>query len=160
MIDEAIRQMRSFILRYPRSRYVPEAQQLIEDGERRRRANDEYVVGFYARKGKWRGVAWRLELLLTRHPVAPHTPANYALLAKAYEELGWHKRAHDVWRAYTQRFPTDPDLARAKAGQARAAARMDAISKAGGDPDAPPADAPKPPRLPPERAADEALDET
>jgi len=160
MIEETIRQLRNFMVHFPRSRFVPDAQRLIDTCESRLRAHDAYVVDFYADRKLWRGVASRLEKMLVRHPIAAHTPGNYRLLGSAYEQLGWIRRADDVWAAYVRRFPTDPRRAEAEAAHKRLGERINALRASGSDPDAPPPDAPKPLRPSPERAADEALDET
>ncbi len=149
--------LESFIRRFPLSRFVAEAQAMRDRCIELEVTQDAYVVAFYVGRERWLGVVFRLHRTMQRHPTRTHTAVNYALLARSYEELGWHQRALDLGRAIVQRWPGSSAAAEANAR----VARMDAaIAAAKGLDKA----AQMPPELPPtaafhpEEVSDELLD--
>ena len=150
-------QLESFIRRFPLSRFVAEAQKMRDHCIELEVSQDAYVVAFYAERGRWLGVVFRLHRTLKRHPSRTHTAANYALLGQAYEKLAWRQRAIAVSEAILLRWPKDAATAPARARIARLAAFIDAAKRRGQSAEMP-TEVPPTAAFHPEQESDALLD--
>ncbi|MBI5607672.1 MAG: outer membrane protein assembly factor BamD [Deltaproteobacteria bacterium] len=148
-VQHARVELEKFVRTYPRSRFATEALTLRDRCINLQYAHARYVVNFYAERGKWIGVVYRLHLAMQAFPDRAHTLAHYELLAKAYEKLFWRQRAVEMWQAVAQRWPQSPSAAQAPGEIQRIQADIEAAAKVG-TPGGMPADAPPTAAIKPE----------
>jgi outer membrane protein assembly factor BamD len=134
-VQQARNHLERFIKQYPKSRYVTEATQLRDRCLALQWSHLRYVIQFYAGRGKWIGVAYRLHQAFQQFPVRAQTLEHYALLATAYDKLGWRARAVELWQAVGKRWPDTAEGRRAAGELARLQTAI-AEAKARGDKDA------------------------
>ncbi len=126
-VDKARMRLERFVRRYPLSAYVAEAQTLRERCIALQLQQHAFVVRFYAERGKWLSVVFRLHHAMKAFPSRAHTVDNYRTLADAYEELGWRGRALAINKTIGQRWPGTPQ---AKISGLRAADLRNTIARA------------------------------
>lgn len=152
-VQQARNELERFIRTYPRSRFATEALALRDRCIELQFAHTSYVVDFYAQRREWIGVVFRLHRALQAYPTRAHTPANYRLLATAYEELKWRSRAVELWQAMAQRWPRGAEAGQAPA-KIRALQQQIEAATARGEPGAMPAETPPTAQIKPEKAGD------
>ena len=152
-VQQARNELERFIRTYPRSRFATEALALRDRCIELQFAHTSYVIDFYAQRQEWIGVVFRMHRALQAYPTRAHTPANYRLLAAAYEELRWRSRAVELWQAMAQRWPRGAEAALAPA-KIRALQQQIEAATARGEPGAMPAETPPTAQIKPEKVAD------
>lgn len=158
-VQQARVHLERFIKQYPRSRFVTEALQLRDRCLDLQWANNRYVVKFYQKREKWSGVVFRLHQGMQLFPSRSQTVENFALLAQAYDKLGWRKRAVEMWTAVGKRWPSTPQGSLAAGEIARIQAQIEAAKQAN-DPGAEmPVELPPTATVKPEQLADQLQDE-
>lgn len=150
--DKARYHLERFVRAHPTAPYVAEALQLRDAMVALELRQHRYVISFYRERGSHLGVAFRSHEMMRRYPLEGHGLHDYQTLAAAYGALGWRRRARDLHRAITQRWPQHPAAGTSRAQAAAIDADM-ARRRAGGDPAAEmPADAPPTAAYEPEKA--------
>lgn len=86
-VKQAVSSLARFQANYPESEYLANAQELLTELRRRLADHELYVAGFYRHKGKWKGVAMRLERLLADFPGVGLDAQARVALAEAYLEV-------------------------------------------------------------------------
>jgi len=112
-VQTARQQLEKFVRAWPRSRFATDALLLRDRCIEMQYDHARYVVSFYAGRGEWIGVVFRLHQAMQAFADRAHTLDHYALLAHAYDQLGWRRRAVELWQAIGRRWPRSPQAARA-----------------------------------------------
>ncbi|MDF1564617.1 MAG: outer membrane protein assembly factor BamD [Deltaproteobacteria bacterium] len=86
-VRQAVASADRFLSAYPESEYRKDGEELRTSLRRRLADHELYVAGFYRRKGKWNGVATRLERLLQDFPGVGLDSQARVALAEAYLEV-------------------------------------------------------------------------
>lgn len=152
-VQQARSELERFIRTYPRSRFATEALALRDRCIELQFAHTAYVIDFYAQRKQWIGVVFRMHRALQAYPTRAHTPANYRLLASAYEELHWRSRAVELWQAMAQRWPKGAEAALAPE-KIRSLQQQIQEATARGEPGAMPAEVPPTAQIKPEKVGD------
>lgn len=118
----ALRQLADFLERYPKSAHVQEAREIITKCEDRLASHELYVAKFYAKRGKWKGVALRTEGLVKTYPNSSLAPEALELAVQAHSKLGEAKEATKALETLEALTPNGPFVAKARAHLAPPAA--------------------------------------
>jgi outer membrane protein assembly factor BamD len=113
-IRKAEKSLADFVKGYPRSRYRPEAEQLLEKARGKLIDYEWYVAHFYAKRGYWAGAAGRLEGLVKQYPGSPREAAALYELAGAYLKLHERYRARQALQELIVKHPRDERRAAAE----------------------------------------------
>lgn len=132
-VNRARTELEKFVRTYPRSRYATEALLLRDRCIELQYAHTQYVVAFYANRGEWMGVVFRLHQAMQNYPSRAHTLEYYTLLARGYAGLNWRTRAVELWQAIARRWPQSPQAQGAPA-EIASLQRAIAEAKAKGEP--------------------------
>jgi outer membrane protein assembly factor BamD len=84
----ALKQMGDFVERFPKSSYVPEAQEIMRKCEDKLAQHELYVARFYAKREKWKGVVMRAEGLVRSYPHSSLAGEALVLVVEAQSRLG------------------------------------------------------------------------
>ncbi len=106
--------MTRFIREHPKSKFVPEAQELVADARRRLVEHELYVADFYARREKWNAVANRLERVVTQFPGSTYEEQAWFSLVDAYTKLKDTERTQKTLQRIIEKMPGTPAADRAK----------------------------------------------
>lgn len=101
----AERELNRFVSLYPTHRLVADAQELLDDCQRKLYAHELYVAKFYRSREKPAGVVMRMERAFREYPELAATEDNYLMLAQAYAQTSRIGEAKFMYKAYLQRFP-------------------------------------------------------
>ena len=104
-VQLARQELEKFVRTYPRSRLTTDALAMRERCIELLYAHAQYVVGFYRNRGEAMGVVFRLHQAMQQFADRAHDLDNYETLAGAYAQLGWRKRAVEMWQAIGRRWP-------------------------------------------------------
>ena len=153
-VAHARTELEKFVRTYPRSRFTTEAIAMRDHCIELQYAHTRYVIEFYRNRGEWMGVVFRLHQAMQAYPDRAHSLEYYALLAEGYTQLGWRKRAVELWQAVGRRWPQSLQALQAPAKITQlqndiAAARKD------GQPAEMPTDVPPTAAIKPETIGDE-----
>lgn len=102
---DAERELRTFIKKYPDSRHVPRAQEMLRGVHARLAAHEWYVADFYWKRGKPMGTVLRLRRLLDRYAGTRYDGDALWLLGRAYMEVEMPDRAKDAWQRLIDEHP-------------------------------------------------------
>jgi outer membrane protein assembly factor BamD len=97
-----------FLKGYPQSKYAPEAKKLLAETQRRFADREWYVAQFYFKRGRWPGVAGRLERLLKDYPGSSHETEALLQLAQTYLKMDERFRAKKALQQLIVKYPQDP----------------------------------------------------
>ncbi len=158
-VQQARTHLERFIKQYPRSRFVTQALELRERCLDLLWAHHRYVIDFYTKRNKWMGVVYRLHVAMQQFPSRSQNVENFALLAKGYQEIGWRRRAVDVWQAIGQRWPGTPQAIVAPGRVVQLQKDMDAAKAAGKKDAEMPVELPPTSTVKPEQLGDSSSDE-
>ncbi len=113
-VRAALVALNDFVRQYPKSQYVPEAREKIEQTRLKLAEHELYVASFYARRERWKAVVQRLEGLLTSYPgTAVEEQALFDLHA-AYVQLNDAEKARQTLQRVIERLPGTPAAERAR----------------------------------------------
>lgn len=107
--------MRTFVLDFPNSKYVPLAKKVIARCEHLLAEREMYVANFYAKRDHWAGAAGRLEGLVESYPNCDLAPDALWKLHKAYTKLKKPTEAKSALERLVTRFPKSADAKKARA---------------------------------------------
>lgn len=96
------------IRRFPNSRYVDDARQRMIFLRNRLAEYENYVAGYYIRRGAYVAAAARAKYAIEHYPESPELEHSLNLLIEAYENLGMTDLAADAARVLEQTFGDDP----------------------------------------------------
>ncbi len=113
-VRDAVKALDEFVKKYPDSKHRPEAEKILARARAGLANHEWYVAEFYAKRGRWAGVAGRLEGLVKDYPGSPREPAALYQLAQAYLELNERYRAQQALQQLIVKHPQDPRRAQAE----------------------------------------------
>ena len=91
--QDALRELRDFVERFPKSRYLARARRRLHSVLRRLADHELYVARFYLDRDKPRAAAGRLEGLLQEYPEAGTDPQVLLILGETYLKVRDPQRA-------------------------------------------------------------------
>jgi outer membrane protein assembly factor BamD len=111
---DALTRLEAFLLKWPDSKFRPEAQRLLAETRAQLAEHEWYVAGFYAKRSLWAGAAGRYETLLKRYPGTPHEVEALFELSHAEVKLEDKFKARQALQQIIVQHPDDPRRARAE----------------------------------------------
>jgi len=127
-VSQAADAVTLFLQKYPKSKHVPQAKELLGKAQDILAARDWYAFEFYEKRGKWQGAAFRLERIVKEFPGHRRTPEALLDLADMYMRLDERYRAQQALQQLLVRFPGSPYRPRAESLLAELRPRPDAGS--------------------------------
>jgi outer membrane protein assembly factor BamD len=113
-VKAAVKAYEEFLKAYPSSKHVPDARKELAEARDRLAEHEWYVARFYQKRGRWPGVALRLESLIKDYPGTSHETEALLLLANAYLEMKERFRAQQTLQQLIVKHPQDPRRAEAE----------------------------------------------
>lgn len=107
-LREAEKELAAFLAASPKSKYAPEAEQVLSKVRGRLADHEWYVADFYLSRKKYPGAAGRLETLLKEYPGSPREVDALLRLADVYERMGERFRAQQALQKLIATHPDDP----------------------------------------------------
>jgi len=101
--------------KFPGSRYVSEARQLVAEARRRLAEHENYVADFYFQRKHYLSASYRYSALLQDYPNLGYDEEALYRLAKSYQFMKMASNAKDAWRRLLKQFPASPYLGEARA---------------------------------------------
>lgn len=114
--QEALRQLRRFVLDFPEDQRIAEAQELIEKALKILAAHELYVARFYLRRDAYPAVVNRLRTMLTSYDGSGLEAEALLLLGETYLEMRDREQARRAFQELVDRYP-DADEAEDAAEQ-------------------------------------------
>jgi outer membrane protein assembly factor BamD len=111
---DAVRELTSFLKKYPKSPYVKRAKKMQVSCARRLAAHEWYVATFYWDRDRPMGTVLRLRTLLKRYPDVGYAEPALLLLGLAYWKVGRKDDAKKAWKQLVEKYPKSPEAAQAK----------------------------------------------
>ena len=111
---DALREQRSFLRTFSRSKYLPKVKKLYRKCLRKLAGHELYVARFYLERDKPKATILRLETLLSKYPDAGVDPEVMLLLGQTYMKLDQKKKAKETFARMLRRHPNDASTAKAK----------------------------------------------
>jgi len=123
---DAMRELTSFLKKYPQSPYVAKAEKMRVVCARHLARHELYVAQFYWERNRPMGTVLRLRTLLGRYGGVGFDQPALLLLGRAYWKVGRKDDARKAWQSLVDRYPASPEAGKArselaahKAGQRR-----------------------------------------
>ncbi len=107
-VEKAAEAFKSFLKKYPTSKYAPEAQKRLDEANARLSEHEWYVGEFYFKRDKWAGAANRYETLVDKYPGSRHEPEALLKLAQACIRIDEKYRARTALQKLIVTHPKDP----------------------------------------------------
>jgi len=103
--QNALQQLRRFIVDYPEDPHLPQAKKLARDALELLAEHELYAARFYLERNKPLAAQSRLRTLLSSYPESSVEPEAMLLLGDIYLELEDVKKARKTFRELIERFP-------------------------------------------------------
>jgi outer membrane protein assembly factor BamD len=116
---DAVRELNTFLKKYPKSKFVPEAKKLKYRVAKRLAEHEWYVAKFYWERGKHMGTVLRLRRLLDRYPGVGFDAEALWLLGRAYVREDFPDRARQAWQQLLDQHPRHQRARDARAALAK-----------------------------------------
>lgn len=113
-VRDAEAALASFVEKYPGSKHLGEAKDLLAKARRQLADHEWYVAEFYAKRGHWAGAAGRLDGLVKKYPGSAREPEALYRLAEAYRHIDERARAQQALQELILRHPESPRRADAE----------------------------------------------
>ena len=113
-VREALRMMREFQSRFPKSEWVEEAKKAAVQCEDKLASHELYVAEFYAKRKKWKGTVLRTQTLVNTYPESTLAPKALALQVEAHARLGDKELAEAAFARLEARNPDKGLLSRCR----------------------------------------------
>jgi len=116
--QEALRQLRRFVLDFPEDQRVAEAQEMIKKALKVLAAHELYVARFYLRRDAYPAVVNRLRTMLTSYDGSGLEAEALLLLGETYLEMRDREQARRAFQELVDRYPEadEADDARSQLG--------------------------------------------
>jgi len=111
---DALRELRSFVRRFPESDYLPEATKLVRDCLTRLAQHEMYVARFYLRRGKHRAAIGRTEVVEREYADSDLVPEAMFVRGETYIDMDDRPSAQETFLAIARRFPKTAEAERAR----------------------------------------------
>jgi outer membrane protein assembly factor BamD len=114
-VKNSLRAMNDFLRQYPKSQYAPRAQEVVDETRSRLARHEMYVASFYAKRERWRAVAFRYENVIRQYPGLGFDEKALFGIYDAYMRLDEKDKAHQALQEVVSRMPGTPAAQRAQA---------------------------------------------
>lgn len=114
-VKASVRAMTDFVRQYPKSEFVPQAQEVISEARKRLAMHELYVASFYKKREKWAAVANRLETVARDFKGLGFDEEALFGLYDAYTQLNQKEKAQQSLRELISRLPGTDAAEKAKA---------------------------------------------
>lgn len=104
-VNDALRNLRRFILLYPKSRFVPSAKRMIRSCRRQLYAHEKYVMNYYRGRSKHHAVIERLEGIFRDYSDLGKSETHLLYLGQAYMKTKRLEKALTVFRSFLKTYP-------------------------------------------------------
>ncbi|MCB9639630.1 MAG: outer membrane protein assembly factor BamD [Myxococcales bacterium] len=111
---QAIRTYKEFLQQYPHHKLAIKAKKELRTCVQQLAKHEIYVAKFYATRGKYQAVVWRMEHLLKTYPLANFNAEARLRMAKAYIKLKQPREAHGVLKTLLKKEPKSKEATEAK----------------------------------------------
>lgn len=99
---------KDLVLRFPNSRYVPDAVLRMQYLVNALAKNEIHVAGYYLRRGAHIAAVNRAKEVLILYPNTPSTRDALMIMVQGYEAMGLENLRDDTQRILDKNFPQDP----------------------------------------------------
>jgi outer membrane protein assembly factor BamD len=106
--EKAVEVLTKFAKEHPTSKYLPEAQKVLDEARSRLAAREWYVAEYYFKRDRWAGAAGRYESLVEKYPGSRHEAEALYKLAHACIHLNEKFRARTALQQLIVKHPDDP----------------------------------------------------
>jgi outer membrane protein assembly factor BamD len=113
-VKAAVQSMTDFVRTFPKSQYVPQAKEIIDECRRRLAEHELYVANFYRSRQRWRAVANRLETVANDYKGLGYDEKALFGMYEAYSHLMENDKARKALEELINRMPGTPAAQRAK----------------------------------------------
>jgi outer membrane protein assembly factor BamD len=107
---EAFEAFRELAMRFPQSRYAPDALARMNYLLNALASNEVHVARYYMKRGAYVAAANRAQFALKTYPQAPANEEGLVILVRAYDALGLTDLRNDAERVLMRNFPSSPYL--------------------------------------------------
>lgn len=107
---EAFGAFKELVVRYPESKYAPDAIQRMNYLVNALAAHEVHVARYYMKRGAFVAAANRAQHALKTYPQAPANEEGLVIMVKAYDALGMTDLRNDAERVMLQNFPNSKYL--------------------------------------------------
>ena len=111
---QAIHALKIYLKRYPKHKQVKKAQKYLKICISQLVKHEIHVADFYAKRGKYMAVAWRMSYLLKKYPKTTFAPRAHYKMIDAYVRLKQKKSAENTLIQLTKKYPKSKYVALAK----------------------------------------------
>jgi outer membrane protein assembly factor BamD len=109
--EDALRDFRNLVKRFPQSRYAEDSAQRIVYLRNRLAQHEVNVANYYMRRGSYIAAANRGKYVLENYQRTPAMPEALVVMAKAYKILEMDDLSHDALRVLELNYPGHPGVA-------------------------------------------------
>lgn len=102
---QAEAELKGFLSTFPTSRFAPEAREMLAATRRMLFDTELFAADFYAGRGSWRAVAWRLDRAVDLYPEFALDDELVWRMADAYRRAGDDAQAAKSYGLYLKSFP-------------------------------------------------------
>lgn len=113
-VKSAVASFQSFLNQYPKSPFVAEVREKLEDSRQKQVEHEIYVGKFYLKTEKYPAAIKRLGEALAKYPKSPVHDETLFCLGKAYMLSGDKVRGRDTFKRMMTEFPASRFLDEAK----------------------------------------------
>ena len=107
---DAFNAFRDLVVRFPRSRYAPDASARMNYLLNALAYHEVHVARYYMKRGAFVAAANRAQYALKTYPQAPANEEGLVILVRAYDALGINDLRDDAERVLMRNFPNSPYL--------------------------------------------------
>lgn len=104
--EKALEELRSFVTKFPESKYADDASKKIGDGRERLAAKELYVGRYYVDRKEWRGSLSRLRTVLSRYPDSDSAEEASFLLGKALFHTKDREESRRILNEFVAKYPS------------------------------------------------------
>ncbi len=112
--QQAEAELKGFLSTFPTSIYEAEAREMLVHARAMLFTHEMYAVDFYADKGAWQAVAWRLDTLVETYPESAVREDLLWRLVSAWGRVGQQSDIARVSGLYLEKFPAGAHAAEVK----------------------------------------------
>lgn len=111
---DALRELTSFLRRYPRSEYVDEAEGLVRDCYDRLARHEMYVARFYLRRNKNKAAIGRTRVVEERYAKSNLVAEAIFVRGETYMNMDDNAAARETFIGLAEEYPDSPEAERAR----------------------------------------------
>ena len=113
-LRDAFDAFRELVVRYPESKYTPDAVIRLKYLVNAMAAHEVHVARYYLRRGAYVAAANRAEIVVQQYQQAPAVRDALEVMVSAYDGLQLAQLRDDAKRVLDNNFPTSPDAVKEK----------------------------------------------